>query len=72
MLVQPLRRAVELRLLLQADGWTLEGGGGDTFLAEHPDVADQATARCRLDRLGLLTSSGLRIDFLPVVGRHSG
>jgi hypothetical protein len=62
---QPFHGRVDLRRVLQADGWTLEGGQGDTFLAQHPDVADQAAARSRLDQLRLLTSAGLRIHFLP-------
>jgi hypothetical protein len=67
---QPLGRHAGLRRILQADGWLLKGDRGDAFLAEHPGVADQAAARRRLDRLGLLTSSRLRIAFLPLVGPH--
>jgi hypothetical protein len=64
-LFQPFRWRVDLRRILQADGWTLEGGRGDSFFAENPGVPDEAAARRRLNRLGLLTSPRLRIVFLP-------
>jgi hypothetical protein len=64
---QPLRGRVELRRILEADGWTLEAGWDDTLLAEHPAVADEAAARSRLHHLGLLTSGRLRIEFLRAV-----
>ena len=69
-LFQPLRRRFELGRILRADGWTLEAGRDDAVLAEHPGLADEADARSRLDHLGLLTSSGLRIDFLPGIARQ--
>jgi hypothetical protein len=67
---QPFRGGVALRQVLQADGWLLEGGD-DAFLAGHPGVTDEPTARSRLYRLGLLTSSGLRIEFVRAVGRNA-
>ena len=64
-LFQPVRGRVDLQRILREDGWTLEGGGGDSFLARNPGVPDEAAARSRLHRLGLLTSPRLRIVFLP-------
>jgi hypothetical protein len=68
---QLFRGRFDLRRILQADGWLLESGRGDAFLAGHPGVADEAAARGRLARLGLLTSPGLRIEFLPAAGDRS-
>jgi hypothetical protein len=67
---QPFRRHVKLKQILQADGWTLDAGRDNTVLAKHPSVADEAAARSRLHRLGLLTSGQLRIDFLPAATRR--
>src|SRR5262245_11060313 len=64
-LFQPLRECPDLRTVLRADGWSLEGARNDAVLAEHPGVADEDAARSRLHRLDLLTSAGLRIEFLP-------
>jgi hypothetical protein len=69
-LFQPFRGHVELKRILQTDGWTLESGQDDAVLAEHAGVTDEAAARSRLDRLGLLTSGRLRIVFLPAVARQ--
>jgi hypothetical protein len=52
-----------LRALLEANGWRLDEGEGDHFTARHPDVMDQPTARQKLNRMGLLTSARLRIEF---------
>jgi hypothetical protein len=71
-LFQPFRGRVDLLRTLWADGWTLQDERDDAFLAEHPGVADEAAARRRLSRLGLLTSSGLRIEFPLAGGRHAG
>jgi hypothetical protein len=60
---QPLHQQSELRRLLRADGWMLEGDL-DALIGEHPDATDQPSARSRLHRLGLLTSRGLRIEFM--------
>jgi hypothetical protein len=54
-----------LRDVLRADGWSLEGPAAGTFYASHPRADDQPAARSLLHRLGLLTSSGLRIEFGP-------
>ena len=49
------------RVLLD-DGWSL-AKGKSTITATHPDVRDATAARNRLNRLHLLTSSALRIEF---------
>lgn len=48
--------------MLERDGWAIESDG-DAFFANNPDVADEPAARNRLDRLGLLTSARVRIEF---------
>jgi hypothetical protein len=50
---------------LVGHGWRLETAGGPDFSAWHPEVRDQAAARDRLNDLGLLTSSAVRIEFGP-------
>jgi len=65
-LFQTPRGGRELRQVLRSDGWVLEGSEQGAVVAEHPDLPDERAARCRLHRLGLLTSAGLRIEFLPV------
>jgi hypothetical protein len=62
---ESLRGVTGVHGLLRADGWKLEGPAGDTFYASHPCAGDQTAARSRLHRLGLLTSSRLRIEFGP-------
>jgi hypothetical protein len=44
-------------------GWKLRGEGKGQVLAEHPLVSDEATARERLNEMGLLVSRSLGIDF---------
>jgi hypothetical protein len=61
--IQLLRDPDGLREALRSDGWKLEGGRLDTFVATHPYAPDDVAARVRLHHLGLLTSSFLRIDF---------
>ena len=48
---------------LRGDGWDLEGEADRAVRGTHPEVPDEAAARCRLDRLGLLTSRSLLIRF---------
>jgi hypothetical protein len=48
---------------LRGDGWQLQGEPSGPFTGTHPDVPDELEARYRLDRLGLLISHSLRIDF---------
>jgi hypothetical protein len=54
--------------LLRKHGWRLGRAGSEaSYLARHPTVTDQTTARDRLNAVGLLTSSALRIEFGPDV-----
>jgi hypothetical protein len=48
---------------LRGGGWDLEGESDWAVTASRPDVPDEATARSRLNDLGLLTSRNLRIHF---------
>ncbi len=57
--------ARDVRQLLRRGGWRLDGGGPDDFHASHAEANDQSSARARLHRLGLLTSSRVRIEFGP-------
>jgi hypothetical protein len=49
---------------LRADGWQLVRQRDNQVTAEHPLVKDEATARIRLQDLGLLTSAALYIEFI--------
>jgi hypothetical protein len=57
--------SADLRELLESHGWRLDEGEGNHFTARHTDAEDQPAARQKLDRLGLLTSGRLRIEFGP-------
>ena len=48
---------------LRGDGWDLQGEADWAVWGTHPDVPDEASARERLDRLGLLISRSPRIRF---------
>jgi hypothetical protein len=61
--IQLLRDPDGLRDVFRRDGWKCEDQREGTVVAMHPFVPDEAAARDRLDHLGLLTSSFLRIDF---------
>ena len=61
---RPLGAWDDLPRILRKDGWVLACERGDCILAEYPDVADEEVVRERLQRLGLLTSSCLHIEFL--------
>ena len=58
-----LRDAATPLQALRGDGWQLQSEPGGVVLGTHPDVPDEAAARERLHRLGLLTSRALRIRF---------
>jgi len=61
-----LLRPDDFRATLRKDGWTLLATAKKEELdATHPEVRDENAARIRLDRLGLLTSGSLRIEFRP-------
>ena len=48
---------------LRGDGWDLEGESDWAVRGTHPAAPDEAAARYRLDRLGLLTTRSVRIRF---------
>jgi hypothetical protein len=58
--------AAPMEYALRRDGWRLCRAGPGLVAASHRDVPDEARARERLDRLGLLTSPLLRVEFPPV------
>jgi hypothetical protein len=62
--IQTLRDRESVSRLLLKYGWRLDQAGGNYF-ARHPAVTDQQAARIRLNDLGLLTSSAVRIEFAP-------
>ena len=66
--IEVLHQRHAIRELLREHGWRLhkESSG---FAAEHPAVPNQAAARQNLQALGLLTSSAVRIEFVPVAQR---
>jgi hypothetical protein len=60
---QFLHKPADQLQALRGDGWQLQGEPGGPFTGTHPDVPDEAAARHRLDRLGLLISRSLRTHF---------
>ena len=63
--IELLRSPAKLRRALEADGWRLEAAHEGTVRARHPHLSDEADVRSRLNDLGLLTSSAVRIEFPP-------
>jgi hypothetical protein len=64
--IELLHDRENIRRLLQHDGWQIDRAGGEaTYLAGHPTITDEASARSRLNESGLLTSPALRIEFFP-------
>jgi hypothetical protein len=61
--IEMLQNGQAIGEMLREHGWRLDKAGASSYLAVHPDVVDQATARHRLHALGLLTSPALRINF---------
>jgi hypothetical protein len=61
--IQSLRRSETFLVALQEDGWAVVFGHDGAVSARHPQVPDESAARSRLQGLGLLTSSSLRIEF---------
>jgi hypothetical protein len=50
--------------VLRHDGWVLHANPeGEGYRATHPVIRTETDARLRFARLGLLTSSDLRIEF---------
>jgi hypothetical protein len=61
-----LLRPDDFRTALRKDGWVIRATAKEKELdATHPEVNDESAARARLNRLGLLTSGFLRIEFRP-------
>ena len=60
--IEVLRKHLTLRDDLARDGW-LQDGAETGIDVSHPEVLDEESARSRLAKLGLLTSSTLRIGF---------
>ena len=58
-----LRDAATPLQALRGDGWRLRDEPGGVVRGTHPEAPDEAAARERLHRLGLLTSGALRIRF---------
>jgi hypothetical protein len=63
--IETLRDHEDVRRILLAHGWRLYRASGPAYSARHPKVNDQMAARDRLNDLGLLTSSAVRIQFGP-------
>jgi len=63
--VRLLEHAEAVQVLLLRDGWTVESQADGSLTISHPQVPDEQAARDRLDRLGLLTSPAVRLDFEP-------
>jgi hypothetical protein len=63
--IQSLRHHEAVRRILARNGWRLDREGGPRYFARHPAVKDQEDARGRLNDVGLLTSSAVRIEFDP-------
>jgi hypothetical protein len=55
---------VQVQVILQDDGWSVRPAPDRVLLAEHAEVHDEQSARYRLLRIGLLTSTAVQIDFL--------
>jgi hypothetical protein len=62
---QTLRDHEAVRLILVEHGWRVDRPSGPAYSARHPAVKDQTAARDRLNEMGLLTSSVVRIAFAP-------
>jgi hypothetical protein len=68
--LEMLHNRETIRELLRQHGWRLDRTDSETsYSAQHPTVTDQQSARARLNAVGLLTSSSLRIDFVPKAKR---
>ena len=61
--VHILNRDDEVSATLLHDGWQLETPTPGELLARHHAAIDESSARHRLDKVGLLTSSNVRIEF---------
>jgi hypothetical protein len=64
--VESLEHVEVLQASLLRDGWKVEPQPDGSFRINHPQVRDEEAARDPLDRLGLLTSPAVRLDFEPL------
>jgi hypothetical protein len=64
--IQLLRPSDETSRLLSDDGWKLDPAHPEFAHSLHCTVADESAGRSRLMRLGLLTSSSVRVEFRRV------
>jgi hypothetical protein len=58
-----LRHSAKIRNILRQDGWVIAKEQGDEIQVIHRLVGDEAAARNRLCRLGLLTTPSMRMEF---------
>ena len=65
-----LQRREPIEESLRLDGWQLERHQDDGVTAQHPLVKDEAAARIRLQKLGLLISASVYIDFIRSNGHY--
>jgi len=63
--IDSVRYLDTVRTQLEADRWSFAAADEGGLLARHPDLQDEWALRERLNTLGLLTSSGVRIEFRP-------
>jgi hypothetical protein len=59
----PLKDFERVHSVLRADGWLLEKDPCGVIHAQHEGITDEASARHRLFKLGLLTSRFVQIRF---------
>jgi len=63
--LQLLRESEIIQRTLEEDGWNFEWEQDGSLMVRHDLVADETACRNRLQHLGLLTTSSLRIKFVP-------
>jgi hypothetical protein len=68
--IEAQSHAAALKDQLERDGWHVDQRQDGSMLATSRDVIYEPEARRRLDHMGLLTSSRVRIEF--VVAREPG
>jgi hypothetical protein len=62
--IESVRHAGSLKEQLVREGWRVDNAQGGGFLISHGEIASELDARQRLQRMGLLTSGKVRIEFL--------
>jgi hypothetical protein len=67
----PLKDFERVHSVLRADGWVLEKDPGGAIYAQREDIPDEASARQRLFKLGLLTSPFVQIRFDRIMNARS-